>query len=106
MNGWLWAMFAACVAGSLAGIFYPTFLRLFVDAKPLVELDATTGRWLTFIGLGLVIALITATLGFAAFLGNAAHQAELRALGVLAYFTAFTAGYTTSSVATEPLKQG
>ena len=107
---WVRNMYLSSVAGSIAGIFYPSLVALFKGTK--VFLDATIKAILThndltassssteliaglllLAFLGTAIGIVVTAIGFAAYMGSTENQTKLRALGALAYFSAVTFGF-------------
>jgi hypothetical protein len=106
---WLQKMFLWVAIGNYVGLFWPLIVKQFQKDYPLepVYLRGGSLAWkiVRLLGLGLVIAFVSAGLGFVAFLGDATKQQEMQATGVLAYFSAFTYGFGAASFIEEPLKR-
>ncbi len=105
---WVWAMFLSCAAGSVFAVFWPYIVKLFKSSGParfyVFDTDSPF-RFLVWIVVGGVIGVVVAALGFATLLGTPENQAALKAQGMVAYFAAFTAGFSAGSLFEEPLKQ-
>lgn len=103
---WIAWVFASVVAGSICGIFWPAVVKQFRDSTPVaVAFSDPRSKIIRYLVFGVIIAVVVSALGFAAFVGTPAEQEALRALGSLAYFTAFTFGFSTASMIEEPLKK-
>jgi len=98
-------LFIAMTIGSVSGVFYPSLVGAFRKNRPVYRLlsgrSSQTARILIFLGAGLLIGVILSLITFGAFLGNAASQKELLALGATAWVLSFAAGFAASSAAEE-----
>ena len=102
---WEFWMFASTALGSVFGVFYPTFIKLFKDNQPVaVSTTSPVGKILIFLGAGIVLGVIVAAIGFAALLGSNENQKSLQDAGTVAFFLAFAAGFASGSLFEEPLK--
>lgn len=108
MTGWLIGLYLTSVVGAVFGIFWPAMVASFKgggQARLAVAFDDSQKKIALHLGLGIVIASVIAGLGFVAFAGTTENQTRLHGLGLLAYFTAFTSGFSAASLIEEPLKQ-
>jgi len=106
VNQWIFEMYTVSFVGALAAMFWPVLLNVFRNGPSLVEtyrIGKTTSR-VAYFAAAVAIALVVSALGFFAF-GQAAIKDELQALGALAYFSAFTYGFSAGSAIEEPLKK-
>jgi hypothetical protein len=99
-------MYLASAGGATFAVFWPAIIKLLRDNQP-VPLAAVpqARRLLVYLGAGTLIGLVVAALGFATLLGSAKNQELLKATGALAYFTAFTGGFSAGALFEEPLSK-
>ena len=104
---WIWVMFLSTVAGAIFALFWPYLVKVFKGLGPgdFYVIDSVIPRFLAWVVVGGIIGTAVAALSFATFLGTAENQAALKAQGVIAYFAAFTAGFSAGSFSEEPLKK-
>lgn len=91
---------------SNAEVSGPAVLRVLYRIAELVLLPFVkyTGKMLLLITAALLIALVSSAVGFGAFLQDEQTRKTLESTGLLAFFSAFTYGFTTATLVTEPLK--
>lgn len=105
MDGWILSMYMVSVAGALAALFWPPILATFKDGPPVSVLYRTGGSgWGRYIAAAVFIAFAVSALGFFAY-AQGAIKDDLKALGGLAFFSAFTYGFSAGSAIEEPLKK-
>ena len=117
MNEWIIQMFIAAVLGSYAGLLWPILVALYrkqsTQIFSMLEIKIMKAnnvlliifKIILFFAVGLVIAIIAAAIGFAAFLQDETTRETLKNLGILAYFSAFTYGFSSASLVEEGLKK-
>lgn len=104
---WTHKMYAASAVGSTFAVFWPTIIKLMRvnQPEPLGDKMTAGKRYGVYLGMGVVIGIVVAALGFAALLGSKENQDSLRAAGSVAYFVAFTGGFSAGALFEEPLKK-
>lgn len=105
MDRWIIAMYLVSVAGALAAMFWPPLLAAFRNGPGIAQTYRVGGGGNgAYIAAAVVIAFVVSALGFFAFAQSALRD-DLKALGALAYFSAFTFGFSAGSAIEEPLKK-
>ncbi len=106
MNEWLLKMFVVSVVGSAFALMWPLLVARFrAGPKPKYRGTGDSGSTAVWFLVVLVIAAVLAAVGFGVFLGEKDTRDELKALGLLGYFSAFTYGFSTGALIEEPLKK-
>jgi hypothetical protein len=106
INKWLLEMYAVAVIGAVLAMLYP---RLLARIKKGPTLSAQLYRasvqgWGGYLATVLAVSCIVTALGFAAFITGSLED-EVKKLGGLAFFSAFTFGFGAGSATEEPLKK-
>lgn len=105
MDNWILSMYLISVAGALAAMFWPPLLAKFRAGPSISDMYRVGGASNAgYILAAVAIALVVSALGFFAF-AQGAIKDDLKALGALAYFSAFTFGFSAGSAIEEPLKK-
>ena len=107
-DAWLISMLFASILGGIAGVVYPMLIAWYKklqDAMYITVSDNKILNKIAFVILTVLIATIVVVLGFVAFVGNEQTRQALYDSGMLAYFSAFSSGFTAASFIEEPLKK-
>ena len=104
MTQWLLIMFLVSVAGSIFALVWPNLVARFRNG-PRNQYRIPGGGLLGWLLVVVVIGAVLAAVGFGAFLNDKETRDELKALGFLGYFSAFTYGFSTGALVEEPLKK-
>ena len=121
---WTTKMFIVSVIGSFAALMWPILVALYkkksADIYKMLSIGGgarsdggfiaysailVIGGILGFLILAFVISAIAAAVGFAAFLQDDQKRVAIQNLGSVAYFVAFSYGFSAASLVGEPLKK-
>jgi hypothetical protein len=126
MDTWVLTMFGSAWLGSLVGLLWPILVAMWkrefdwiykwigLDTKLGAAAPAPSGLWgfwvekvfpfLRFLLLALIISAVAAALGFGAFLQDEKIRNNLKELGLLGYFSAFSFGFTAAGLVGEGMR--